>query len=98
MNWTWLWKILIPIAGEIITRYLVPLLNKQTRPLLEQVLPVAERWVAAVETTGMSGIEKQLAATREILTELKTDGITDISKGLVHTAIQLALVKLGYIK
>lgn len=95
MRWSWLWKLLLPIFGEVLMRFVVPMLDRQVKGTLETVLPVAERWVAAMETTGMSGLEKQLAAVREITEELRRDGITDISRGVIDTGIQMAWVKLG---
>ncbi len=95
MSWSWLWKLLLPIFGEVLMRFVVPMLDRQVKGTLETVLPVAERWVAAMETTGMSGLEKQLAAVREITEELRRDGITDISRGVIDTGIQMAWVKLG---
>lgn len=96
MNFSWLLKLLVPLLGQVITTYLIPMLNKTVKPKMEQILPVAERWVAAVETTGMSGLEKKVAATTQIIAQLKTEqGLVDIEKGLIDTAIQLAWLKLG---
>ena len=96
MNWAWLLKLILPVFGQILTTYLMPMLNKAVKPKLEQILPIAEHWVAAVETTGMSGLEKKVQATVQIINQLKTEqGLVDIEKGLVDTAIQLAWLKLG---
>lgn len=92
--WSWLWKWLLPILGDILVQFVIPMVNKKLKPKLEQVLPLAEYWVQAVETSGLSGAAKKAAAMREVINELKADGIQDISEGLVDTAIQMAWLKL----
>lgn len=88
-------QILLPIFGDIIVTYLLPLLNPVVRDQMSRILPIAERWVRAVETTTMTGAEKQVAAARQIIEQLKREGLESVEAKLVHQAIEMALVKIG---
>lgn len=88
-------KMLIPLLGDVITQYVMPLINPSIKGPLEKILPIAERWVAAVETTNLKGAEKQAAAVRQIINQLKEDGLPSVELSLIQTAIQLAYHRLG---
>ena len=95
-------KILLTLAGPLITQFILPLLRPKVKPLLEILLPRAEHWVAAVETSRLPGIEKYNEAFRAIESEFKatnpellTDQVIKSLEGTIDTAIQLAWMKLG---
>lgn len=95
MDWKWLWKLLLPILGDILVKYVVPLAKPKIKSTLDKVLPVAERWVAAVETTNLSGTQKYQQAFDHIRSQCTEQKIGNVAEGVIDTAIQLAWVKLG---
>jgi len=95
MNWTWFFKILLPLFGRVLSEFLLPLASPKIKTTLDKILPIAEHWVEAVETTGLPGTEKYYQAFKNIKDKCTEQKITEVSEGLIDTAIQLAWVKLG---
>lgn len=95
MNWTWLLKLILPLFGRILIEYVLPLTRPAVKSTLDKVLPIAERWVAAVETTGLTGNQKYAQAFDHILSQCTVESIEGATAGMIDTGIQLAWVKLG---
>lgn len=95
MQWAWLYQILLKILGDVLTQYVLPLIKPTVKTDIEKYLPVAEKWVKAVETLGVPGARKYVDAFNAIDAELKKAGVDSPLEGLIDTAIQLAWVKLG---
>lgn len=91
-------KLLSALAGEILTQYILPLLDTKRKDLLAKLAPIAERWVKAVEeNTDRSGVEKKDQASVQIWAELAGMGLSypAVRQADIDNAIQLAFTKLG---
>lgn len=95
MNWNWLWKLLLPLFGEILIRYVLPLTRPTVKSTLDRILPIAEYWVATIEKTRLSGSQKYTQAFEQILSQCTAENIEGNLTGLIDTGIQLAWLKLG---
>lgn len=95
MNWNWLLKLILPIFGRILIEFVLPLTRPTVKSTLDKVLPIAERWVAAVETTGLTGTQKYTQAFDRILSQCTVENIEGATVGMIDTGIQLAWLKLG---
>lgn len=95
MKWDWLLKLILPLFGEILIKYVLPLAKPKVKTALDKILPIAEKWVAVVEKTGLSGSQKYAQAFDHILSQCTADNVIGVTEGLIDTGIQMAWVKLG---
>lgn len=95
MQWNWLIKLILQLFGEVMTAYILPLAQPKVKTALDRILPIAEKWVAAVETTGLTGSQKYAQAFDQILSQCTAENVIGVTEGLIDTGIQMAWVKLG---
>lgn len=87
---------LLRLVGTLITTYLMPLFNPEVRAALEDVLPIAERYVRSYILAELPGTKKRELTSALIWQELERLGKDDgIVQADIDQAIQLAYYRLG---
>ena len=93
---SWVYKVLLKLAGALIARYVFPLFSPEIRSALEVVTPIAERYMRAYITHDLPGSKKKQLVSDLVWGELKRIGKeAGIVQADVDQAIQLAYYTLG---
>lgn len=89
-------KLLIAVAGDILTKYILPLItNTKRKDYLSLLAPIAAHYVGIAERSSLRGEAKRNHAAVEIAAAAKRDYQIDVPEAYIDTAIQLAYHALG---
>lgn len=83
-------EILIELFGTILSKYLLPYLEGETKTYLEQIMPTVQHWVDSLETTTLKGDEKRKSAFDNIVRVLMEQGLPVI-ESKINTALEMAV-------
>lgn len=93
---TMLLKLLMAVAGDILTTYILPLITDPTRKgPLTMIAPLATYWVGVAEKSTLKGPAKKAFVAAQIATKAKEQFGVDIQPAFIDTAIQLAYHAAG---
>lgn len=93
---TMLLKLLVAVAGDVLTTYIMPLISDPKRKgPLAMLAPIATHWVKIVEESSLKGEDKRKFAAEHIALQAKNQFKVDVPPAFIDTAIQLAYHAAG---